>query len=109
METLILKLEAVFTGIKLLFPGFIGALLASITGPSRDIKSRFIGFVVGFCVASYGTDPLLNFFSLSHETYQSGCGFILGYFGLSVSDAILKFIRETDFAGIIKSKFGGGQ
>jgi hypothetical protein len=102
LETLLIK-------IKILFPGLIGALLASITGPARDIKSRFIGFVFGFCVASYGTDPLLNFFSLSHDTYQSGCGFILGYFGLSVSDAVMKFIRETDFSGIVKSKFGGGQ
>lgn len=109
MEALILKLEAVFGALKLLFPGFIGALLASITGPVRDIKTRFMGFVFGFCVASYGTDPLLNFFQLSHDTYQSGCGFILGYFGLSVSDAMMKFIRETDFAGIVKSKFGGSQ
>ena len=102
MEALILK-------IKILFPGLIGAFLAAITGPARDIKSRFIGFIFGFCVASYGTDPLLNFFSLSHETYQSGAGFILGYFGLSVSDALMKFIRDTDFAGIVKDKFGGGK
>jgi len=102
-------LEALFLKIKILFPGLIGAALAAITGPARDIKERFIGFTFGFCVASFGADPMLNFFSLSHDTYQSGVGFILGYFGLSVSDALMKFIRETDFAGIVKSKFGGGQ
>lgn len=102
-------MEAIFLKIKILFPGLIGAFLAAITGPSRDIKARFVGFIFGFCVASFGTDPLLNFFSLNHETYQSGAGFILGYFGLAVSDALMKFIRETDFAGIIKSRFGGSQ
>lgn len=102
MEALILK-------IKILFPGLIGAFLAAITGPTRNIKERFVGFIFGFCVASYGADPLLNFFSLNHDTYQSGAGFILGYFGLSVSDALMKFIRETDFAGIVKGKFGGSQ
>jgi hypothetical protein len=109
MEALILKLEAVFGALKLLFPGFIGALLASITGPARDIKTRFIGFSSGFCISLYGTEPLLHFFSLSNETYTAPAGFALGFFGMSVAEAAMKVIRETDIAGIIKSKFGGSQ
>lgn len=109
MEALILKLEAAISTVKILFPGFIGAFLAAITGPARDIKTRFIGFVSGFCIALYGTDPLLHFFSLSHDTYAAPAGFALGFFGMSVAEAVMKVIRETDFAGIIKSKFGGSQ
>lgn len=109
MEALILKLEAAFTTVKLLFPGFIGAFLAAITGPARDIKTRFIGFVSGFCIALYGTDPLLHFFSLSHDTYAAPAGFALGFFGMSVAEAVMKVIRETDVAGIIKSRFGGSK
>jgi|LauGreDrversion4_2_1035121.scaffolds.fasta_scaffold1432271_2 hypothetical protein len=109
MEALILKLEAVLGALKLLFPGFIGAFLASVTGPARDIKTRFIGFVAGFSIALYGTDPLLHFFTLNHDTYAAPAGFALGFFGMSVAEAAMKVIRETDIAGIIKSKFGGSQ
>lgn len=102
METLLIK-------IKVLFPGLIGALLAALTGPIRDMKTRFIGFVFGFCIALYGAAPILHFFKLDSETYGAGIGFALGYFGMGVTEALMKAVRETDIAGIIKSKFGGSQ
>lgn len=102
METLLIK-------IKLLFPGLIGALLAAMTGPERDKRSRFIGFVFGFCVAVYVTDFLIYFFNLHGEHYRSGIGFALGYFGMGVAEALMKALRDTDIAGILKGKFGGSQ
>ena len=102
MEALLLKL-------KILFPGLIGALLAALTGPVRDMRTRFIGFAFGFCIALFGSLPLLHFFQLDAETYGSGIGFALGYFGMGVTEALMKTVRETDIAGIIKSRFGGSQ
>ena len=109
MEALILKLETAFMTVKILFPGFIGAFLAAITGPARDIKTRFIGFIAGFCIALWGTDALLHFFSLNASIYAGPAGFALGFFGMSVAEAVMKVIRETDIAGIIKGRFGGSQ
>lgn len=102
-------MEAIFFKLKLLAPGLIGALLAAFTGPIRDMKTRFTGFCFGFCIALFGSSPLLHFFKLDADTYSAGIGFALGYFGMGVTEALMKAVRETDIAGIIKSKFGGSQ
>lgn len=99
-------MEAILIKIKLLIPGFIGAFLAAITGPERSKIDRFIGFVFGFCIAMYGADPLLDFFNLTAQTYGAGVGFALGYFGMSLTDALMKTVREIDLAEILKNRWG---
>jgi len=99
-------MEALFIKIKLLIPGFIGAFLAAITGPDRSKVDRFVGFVFGFCIAMYGSAPLLDFFNLSQETYGAGIGFSLGYFGMSLTDSVMRGLREIDIAGILKNRWG---
>jgi len=100
-------MEAILITLKKFLPCFIGAFLAAVTGPQRDKWSRFIGFVSGFSIALYFTDPILDFFKLAPETYAAPIGFALGYFGMSIAEALIKAIRDLDIAGIIKSKFGG--
>lgn len=97
-------MEALILTIKKFLPCFIGAFLAAVTGPQRDKWSRFTGFVAGFSIALYFTDPLLHFFDLSQENYSAPIGFALGYFGMSIAEAIIKALRELDIAGIIKGK-----
>lgn len=100
-------MEALLITLKKLAPGLIGAFLAAVTGPERDKWSRFIGFVSGFSIALYFTDPILHFFTLQADTYAAPIGFALGYFGMSIAEAGVKALRDLDIAGIIKSKFGG--
>lgn len=100
-------MEAMLITLKKFLPCFVGAFLAAVTGPQRDKWSRFIGFVSGFSIALYFTDALLHFFQLSPETYSAPIGFALGYFGMSICEALIKAIRDLDIAGIVKSKLGG--
>jgi hypothetical protein len=100
-------MEALLITLKKFLPCFIGAFLAAVTGPQRDRWSRVIGFVSGFSIALYFTDAILHFFQLSADTYSAPVGFALGYFGMSVAEALIKAIRDLDIAEVIKTKIGG--
>lgn len=98
--------------LKPLIPGALGAGLAALMGPKREVKHRVIGFAVGFAFAVYLTVPVVDFFSLKADTYSGGVGFVLGFFGLTLSDAATRLINEINWEGLaslIKSKLGGGQ
>lgn len=84
--------------------GFFGALLAAFMGHGKSVKERLIGFAVGFAFALFLTEPTLTFFKLSSTTYGGGAGFVLGFFGMTMADAVM----NTDWRGIIKARFGGG-
>lgn len=89
---------------KELTPGLLGSALAAYFGPPRNALERAAGLAFGFCCAAFGTGPVLDFFHLQAITYAGGVGFFLGYFGKSVADSIV----ATDWASIIKARFGGG-
>src|SRR6185295_5465285 len=96
---------------KPLIPGALGAALAACMGPERGKIDRLIGFGVGFGFAAYCTDPTVDYFKLSSDTYSGGIGFVLGFFGMTVSDAIMRVIKDVKWDSImalIKGKFGGG-
>lgn len=98
-------MEALIIKIKILFPGLIGAFLAAITGDERDVRTRVIGFIFGFCSAVYFTDTIIGYFTLDPHTYSAPIGFSLGYFGMSIAEAGMKALKEIDIAGIIKGWF----
>ena len=83
--------------------GLVGAALAAIRG-QKSWPERVIGFAVGFCIALWGTAPVIEFFNLKTATYAGGIGFALGYFGMALADGIL----SSDWAAIIKGRLGGG-
>lgn len=90
-------------------PGLIGSFLAALTGPQRDLWTRGIGFLAGFAVAVFFTDIVLDKLALPAKTYSGGVGFALGFFGLTIADALLRVFREVDWASIVRKKIGGGE
>lgn len=85
---------------KEIMPPAVGAALAAIRQPHQGWIERLIGFSVGFCIAFWGTAPFMDLFKLNPLTYAGGVGFSLGFFGMTMADAI----TSSDWAGIIKAR-----
>lgn len=94
-------MDGLFKTLSEVWPAVAGASLAAIRAPNQDWKHRVIGFLVGFFIALFGTAPLLDFFHMKPEVYAGAFGFALGFFGMTMADAI----TGTDWAGIIKDRF----
>ena len=66
-----------------------------------------------FCVgvsavgAHYVTPLVIDYFHLSPERV-GGIAFLLGLFGFSIVQAVMRGITNADFWSLIKSHFGGG-
>lgn len=82
-------------------PGFVGAVLAAIIGPKRTRIERLAGFLIGFSISLYCTEPVIDFFNLSPFVYAGGIGFILGFFGMHVADVTIAILRGTDFVKLL--------
>lgn len=95
--------------VKPLLPGILGALLAAFTGPQRSHKMRALEFAFGFCVALFGTEPVLDIFALAADKYSGGVGFALGYFGMTIAQAILRLFNDTDWGKAVSRRLGGGE
>lgn len=85
---------------KEILPPAVGAALAAVRQPHQGWVERLIGFFVGFCIALWGTAPFIDFFHLNPVTYAGGVGFSLGFFGMTIADAV----TGSDWAGIIKAR-----
>lgn len=94
-------MDNLIKAVQEVWPAVAGAALAAVRAPNQDWQHRVIGFLVGFFIALFGTVPLLDFFHMKSEIYGGGFGFALGFFGMTVADAI----TGTDWASIIKDRF----
>ena len=86
--------------VKEILPPAVGAALAAVRQPQQKLTERIISFSVGFCMSLWGTAPFIDFFKLNPETYAGEGGFCLGFFGMTIADAII----SSDWASIIKSR-----
>lgn len=102
-------LAAIAAKLKPFIPGLLGAFLAALTGPQRSRALRAIEFAFGFCSSLFLTDPALDLLALSPDKYSGGIGFLLGYFGMTIAQAILRATSETEWGKALASRIGGGQ
>ena len=90
--------------------GAIGAALAAAQGQDRTRLERSLNFLVGFGIACYAPDLIIGWFGLKDgPSIYGGMGFFLGYFGMSLTDAVvqaIKALRDTDWKVIINSWLG---
>lgn len=86
--------------------GGAGAGIAAMLSRRKKIE-RAITFIVGFGCATFGTSTLIAWLSLDSVRFEGGLGFILGLFGMSLCEAIIRVIEQTNWGDIIKGKFGG--
>lgn len=62
----------------------------------------------GFMSAVYGAEPLALWFGVPVR-FETGVGFLLGFFAMSLADAIMRAISAADVWPIIKGWLGGKQ
>lgn len=106
MTWVIEQLEAFQWG----FAGFIGALVASWFRRD-DLKNRrdFIAFAIsGAVIAHFLTGVIATYLQVSPANAGS-IGFLLGLFGGTIAQALIKMIVKSDGWQFIMSRWGGKQ
>lgn len=70
--------------------GGIGAAAAAFNGDKRPWYVRVINFTVGFMVAAWGASIVVTVFHLPDTpTFNGALGFVLGYLGMTLMDAVM--------------------
>lgn len=98
------------TSLKWSVAGFFGALI-SARFHKDEIQNRadYIMFLVsGVLIAHYTTGMVAKYLEFGPET-AGGVGFLLGAFGGSLLQAVVRAIRAADLWAIIKERFGGSK
>lgn len=88
------------------FTGLVGSGLAALQGKDRGRVERCVAFAVGFAVAVFTPEIVIQLFSLKPApALYSALGFFLGYFGFRLMDSVM----NIDFKEIATSwlKKGG--
>lgn len=93
--------------LKPLLPALAGALIAAMSGPPREMRERALEALAGFTIAMFCTEPLLSLFDLAPDKFAGGVGFVAGLFGMTVAQALLRIIRDTDWITTLFDRFGG--
>ena len=85
--------------------GAVGAVLAALRAASVTVLQRSVMFGVGFFCAIYVPRLVIAWFKLPDDSsFHAGIGFVLGYFGPSILDAVqeaLVKIRTIDWKDVV--------
>lgn len=84
------------------------ASLRFFDGLSR--RDRWMTFVGGWAAAAWGAAPLREFFEL-RPGVEIGLVILLATFGMALASEAIRFIRTTDWSGLLSifRRGGGGQ
>lgn len=102
-------LNEFLSSLKWAIAGFFGALI-SARFHKEEIMNRgdyFMFLISGVLIAHYMTGIVARYLDFGAET-AGGIGFLLGAFGGSLIQAVIRAIRTADLWAIIKARFGGG-
>lgn len=83
---------------KALIAGTIGAVLSLRFFDGLNMQDKFTTAAGGAASANYLTEPAMQFFGLTPATFEGGLGFIIGLFGMSIAAAVVRTIRDTNWA-----------
>ena len=85
--------------------GAVGALIAAMKQKGIHWLQRVFLFLVGFSVALYLPKLIIVWFNLPNDpTFYAGVGFVFGYFGPALLDALsdaLSQVKSVDWKEII--------
>ena len=95
--------------LKVVIAAAIGAFISLKFFDNLKTYEKWTTFLGGWALASYLAVPLTSFLELVNVAAEQGIGLIVGLFGMSLTAAIIKVIRDTKWSEIIKGRFGGGQ
>jgi mannose/fructose/N-acetylgalactosamine-specific phosphotransferase system component IID len=108
MTTIEAILAALGISLKALIGSAVGGLLSLNFFDGLNPTRRWIVAAGGLAIGALGTGPLVAYFRMTPLIYDGAVGLVLGLFGMSVVSAVLKTVRDTDWAGIVRSRLGRG-
>lgn len=65
------------------------------------VWEKWTTFLGGWAIAAWGAAPVTEFFELKAKT-EIGIALILGLFGMSLTAALVRMIKETNWTGLLK-------
>lgn len=99
------------------FPPFLGALAAAAIGAIASLPfhkeidtlpKRAFAVAVSAAGANYIAPLAIEYFHIT-PTQSGGIAFLIGLFGLSMVQAVMKAISNADLWALIRSRFGRGE
>ena len=87
--------------------GALGAFISLRFFDGLKVPERWGTFLGGWGLAVGLAGPLTVFFELK-PIMEQGLSLAIGLFGMSITAAIIKLIRDTKWSEIIRSRFGKG-
>lgn len=96
--------------LKWAIAGFFGAVISARfhRDEIKDRRDYAMFLVSGVLIAHYLTGLVSTYLQFEPGT-AGGVGFLLGAFGGSVMQAIVRAIRGADIWALLKARFGGGR
>lgn len=82
-----------------------GGMVRMFLRPARSLIQAMMLMASAITCGFYGTTPLRDFFDLP-ISYDGAIGAVLGVFGLSIVEGLLKSIERFDFSTIL-ANFAG--
>lgn len=98
------------TSLKWATAGLVGAMIVS-RFHKEELNGRidYLVFIAsGAAIAHFLTAPVALWFKFDAGT-TGGIGFLLGAFGGSAMQAVVRGIKSADLWSVIKNRFGGGE
>ena len=94
-------------GIKLgnLCASAAGAFVSLRFFEGLNIYERWSTFLGGLLLGVYAAEPLVEFLTLK-PIMEKGISLAVALFGMSLSAAVIKALRDTDWSAIIRFKTG---
>jgi len=99
-------LAALGLKLKVVAAGAVGAFMSLRFFEGLSLWERWFTFISGLALASYIAVPFAALMGVTTDAMEQGVSLLIGVMGMAIVSAILKVARDTDWAGIIKSRYG---
>lgn len=93
--------------LKNVIAGAVGSFISLRFFEGLSTPEKWSTFFGGWALGAYIGSPLSRFLEVDVKV-DSGIALLVGLFGMAVVAAIIKAIRDTRWAELIKARFGGG-
>lgn len=103
-------IHELFESLKWAFAGLVGAMIVSrFHKDELNSKTDYLVFVAsGAAIAHFLTSAVSDWLGFGPNS-TGAIGFLLGAFGGSLMQAVVRSIKEADLWSLVKSRFGGSK
>jgi hypothetical protein len=108
LEPIETAVGAIGLTLKGLVAGAVGAFISLRFFDGLSAWERWLTFMGGWGIASYGGVPVTEALDLASPKAELFVTLLLGLFGMSIAAAVIRVIRETEWKSFL-SRFRGGQ